>query len=57
MSVTVSTDLSVTTAPGRLEEKLEDKQNALQESVGEAKMFGVSELAYILSYVDLTVDV
>ncbi|XP_057188784.1 transmembrane protein 176 [Triplophysa rosa] len=55
MSVTVSTDLSVTTAPGRVEEKIDDKRNALQESLrkGEPKIFGVSQIALgllIISY-------
>ncbi|XP_056595206.1 transmembrane protein 176 [Triplophysa dalaica] len=55
MSVTVSTDLSVTTAPCRVEEKLNDKRNALLESLrkGEPKIFGVSQIALgllIISY-------
>lgn len=49
MSVTVSTDLSVTTAPCRVEEKMNDKRNALLESLrkGEPKIFGVSELHFV----------
>ncbi|XP_051557879.1 transmembrane protein 176 isoform X2 [Myxocyprinus asiaticus] len=42
MTLTVSTDLSVTTAPGREEEKLEDKKKALRKSFekGDPKTFG-----------------
>ncbi|KAK9981234.1 hypothetical protein ABG768_000788 [Culter alburnus] len=42
MTLTVSTDLSVNTGPSQVEEKLEDKQKALRESIekGEPKIFG-----------------
>lgn len=55
MSVTVSTDLSVTIAQGRVEQKIEDKRLVLQESVrkGEPKIFGVTQIALgllIISY-------
>ncbi|XP_051983272.1 transmembrane protein 176 [Xyrauchen texanus] len=55
MSLTVSTDLSVTTAPARVEIKLEDKQKALRQSFekGDPKVFGVSQVVLgllIISY-------
>ncbi|XP_051557878.1 transmembrane protein 176 isoform X1 [Myxocyprinus asiaticus] len=55
MTLTVSTDLSVTTAPGREEEKLEDKKKALRKSFekGDPKTFGVSQVVIgllIISY-------
>ncbi|ROI47871.1 Membrane-spanning 4-domains subfamily A member 15 [Anabarilius grahami] len=55
MTLTVSTDLSVNTGPSQVEEKLEDKQKALRESIekGEPKIFGVSQIVLgllIISY-------
>uniref|UniRef100_A0A671RX68 Membrane-spanning 4-domains subfamily A member 12-like n=1 Tax=Sinocyclocheilus anshuiensis TaxID=1608454 RepID=A0A671RX68_9TELE len=45
MTLTVSTDLAVNTSPTQVEEKLQDKQKALRDSIekGEPKIFGVSE--------------
>jgi len=50
MTLTVTTDLSVNTGPSRVEEKLEDKQKALRESIekGQPKIFGVSEVNVVL---------
>ncbi|XP_043095103.1 transmembrane protein 176 [Puntigrus tetrazona] len=55
MTLTVSTDLSVNTSPTQVEEKLEDKQKALRESIekGEPKIFGVAQIVIglmIISY-------
>lgn len=55
MTLTVSTDLSVTTAPSDVEVKLKQKQNALEENImkGEPKIFGVSQIVLglmIISY-------
>ncbi|KAG1956473.1 transmembrane protein 176 [Pimephales promelas] len=55
MTLTVTTDLSVNTGPSRVEEKLEDKQKALRESIekGQPKIFGVSQIVIgllIISY-------
>lgn len=53
MALTVSTDLSVNTGPTQVEEKLEDKQKALRESIekGEPKIFGVSERCVMASLI------
>ncbi|XP_077102677.1 transmembrane protein 176 [Siphateles boraxobius] len=55
MTLTVTTDLSVNTGPSRVEEKLEDKQKALRDSIekGQPKIFGVSQIVIgllIISY-------
>lgn len=55
MALTVSTDLSVNTGPTCVEEKLQDKQKALRESIekGEPKIFGISQIVIgllIISY-------
>lgn len=55
MTLTVSTDLSVNTSPTQVEEKLQDKQIALRDSIekGEPKIFGVAQIVIgllIISY-------
>lgn len=55
MTLTVSKDLSVTTAPSDVDVKLEQIQKALQENLmkGEPKIFGVSQIVLglmIISY-------
>ncbi|XP_016420502.1 membrane-spanning 4-domains subfamily A member 12-like [Sinocyclocheilus rhinocerous] len=55
MTLTVSTDLSVNTSPTQVEEKLQDKQKALRDSIekGEPKIFGVAQIVIgllIISY-------
>lgn len=55
MALTVSTDLSVNTSPTQVEEKLQNKQKALRESIekGEPKVFGVAQIVIgllIISY-------
>lgn len=53
MTLTVTTDLSVNTGISRVEEKLEDKQKALRDSIekGEPKIFGVSERRVMASFI------
>lgn len=53
MTLTVSTDLSVNTSPTQVEEKLQDKQKALRDSIekGEPKIFGVSERRVMASII------
>ncbi|XP_016375527.1 membrane-spanning 4-domains subfamily A member 12-like [Sinocyclocheilus rhinocerous] len=55
MTLTVSTDLSVNTSPTQVEEKLQDKQKALRDSIekGEPQIFGVAQIVIgllIISY-------
>uniref|UniRef100_A0A8C2JYH6 Transmembrane protein 176 n=1 Tax=Cyprinus carpio TaxID=7962 RepID=A0A8C2JYH6_CYPCA len=55
MTLTVSTDLTVNTVRTQVEEKLQDKQKALRDSIekGEPKIFGVSQIIIgllIISY-------
>ncbi|XP_067297341.1 transmembrane protein 176 isoform X2 [Pseudorasbora parva] len=55
MTLTLSTDLSVTTGPTQVEEKLEDKRQSQLNSIkkGEPKIFGVSQIVIgllIISY-------
>ena len=53
MTLTVTTDLSVNTGLSRVDEKLEDKQKALRDSIekGEPKIFGVSERRVMASLI------
>lgn len=53
MALTVSTDLSVNTSPTQVEEKLQNKQKALRESIekGEPKVFGVSKRRVMASII------
>uniref|UniRef100_A0A8C1R2M3 Membrane-spanning 4-domains subfamily A member 12-like n=1 Tax=Cyprinus carpio TaxID=7962 RepID=A0A8C1R2M3_CYPCA len=55
MTLTVSPDLSVNTSPTQVEEKLQNKQKALRDSIekGEPKIFGVAQIGIgllIISY-------
>lgn len=51
--MTVSPDLSVNTSPTQVEEKLQNKQKALRDSIekGEPKIFGVSERRVMASII------